>query len=335
MLLVTGLVALIAWIAAQLQVVVVPVLVSLLIATLLVPPADALRRLGVPSALATVMVMLALAGVVAAIVAFVVPKLGSQVDDIGRYIRDGVDEVLGWLTRGPLHLRQAEIDKAVENARESLKDNAGAISGGVLAGVSLAAELVAGVLLAVVVVFFVVHDGRALWAWTVRLFPKRHRDPIDGAGRRAWEATSGYVRGVAIIALVDAVLIGLALAIIGVPLVVPLAALVFLGAFIPIVGATVSGAVAALVALVSGGVVEALIVVGVIVTIQQLEGDLLYPVIVGRAVSLHALAILLVLAAGSIVAGLVGALLAVPIASAVWTAVKPLIQDGDDVQPSR
>lgn len=334
-LLLAGVVALVAWVAARLQVVVVSVLVSLLIATLLVPPADALRRRGVPSALATVAVMLALAGVVAAIFAFVVPRIASQVDDIGRYIRGGLDEVLRWLSSGPLNLDRADIDTAVNDALRSVKDHAGEISGGVIAGVSVVAEVVTGVLLAVVVVFFFVHDGRAVWAWTVRLFPARHRETLDGAGRRAWGATSGYVRGVAIIALVDAVLIGLALAVIGVPLVVPLAALVFLGAFVPIVGATVSGAVAALVALVSSGVVEALVVVAVIVVIQQLEGDLLYPVIVGRAVSLHALAILLVLAVGSLVAGLIGALLSVPLAAAAWTAVEPLIDDGDDAQPSQ
>jgi putative heme transporter len=335
LLLLAGVTAMVAWVVARLQVVVVPVLLSFLIATILVPPADALRRRGVPSALATVLVMLLAAGVVAALFALVIPSLVSQFDDVGRYAQQGADDVVGWLVSGPLGIDRQDIDQAVGDAVQYAKDNAGQISGGLIAGVGLVAELVTGALLSIVIVFFFVHDGRALWDWTVRLFPSRHRDPIDAAGHRAWDSVSGYARGVAVIAVVDSVLIGLALAIIGVPLVIPLATLVFLGAFVPLVGATVSGAVAALVALITGGVVEASVVVAVIVVIQQLEGDLLYPVIVGRAVSLHGLAILLILTVGSLVAGLVGALLAVPVAAALWTAVKPLAGDREDPEAQR
>ncbi|HWC27644.1 MAG TPA: AI-2E family transporter, partial [Solirubrobacteraceae bacterium] len=141
---------------------------------------------------------------------------------------------------------------------------------------------------------------------------------------RMWTVVSRYVRGVAVVALVDALLIGLALVIIGVPLVVPLMALTFLGAFIPLVGAVLAGAVAALVALVAEGPIAAVLVVLAITAIQQLEGDLLYPIVVGQAISLHPVAILLVLTAGTVIAGLAGALLAVPIAAAIWAAIDQL-----------
>jgi predicted PurR-regulated permease PerM len=176
-------------------------------------------------------------------------------------------------------------------------------------------------------VFFLVHDGRRMWAWAVGLFPAGRRADVEAIGVRVWAALSAYVRGVAMVAVVDAVLIGLALLVIGVPLVVPLMVITFLGAFVPLVGALVAGAVAALVALVIEGVIAAVLVTVAIVVIQQLEGDLLYPLVVGRAIALHPVAILLALTAGTVVAGIIGALLAVPVAAAVWTAADHLRRD--------
>lgn len=251
-------------------------------------------------------------------------KSGStrRADELGPTGQQGAEEVVRWLSQGPLGLQRDELQQAVDNTLQTLRDNLGRIGRGVVSGATLVAQVVAGILLGIVLVFFFVHDGRRIWAWAVSLAPERHRELTDGAGRAVWTALAGYVRGIAIIAVVDATLIGIALAIIGVPLVLPLSLIVFLGAFIPIVGAFLAGAVAALVALVSGGVTTALLVIAVIVVvIQQLEGDLLYPVIVGRAVRLHGIAILLVLPIGSVFAGLLGTLLAVPVAAAVWTAI--------------
>ena len=322
-LLIAGAVAVLAWLVAELRLVVVPVLISVLIAALLMPLADLLRRV-LPSTLATASSMLLAAGVVGGLLGLVLPAIVDQAGDVGTAVEEGVDQALTWLTEGPLGLTEGEVSDAVDNAVQSVRDNSGAITGGVVAGATVVGEVLAGLLLCVVLVFFFVHDGRRIFDWICGLFPSRNRADVDAIGQRVWGALSGYVRGVVLVAVVDAVLIGIALMILGVPLVIPLATLVFLGAFIPLVGAVIAGVVAALVALVTEGVVVALLVVAAITIIQQLEGDLLYPVVVGQAISLHAVAILLALTAGTVVAGLAGALLAVPVAAAVWIAIDHL-----------
>lgn len=308
------------WALSKLRVVVVPTLASILIATLLVPPTDFLRRRGMPSGFATGLVMLLSVLALAGVFALIGPPFVDQFDELEQSVEDGIDEVVGWLVQGPLHLERSEIDDAIDRGVSALGEQSGSIGQGVLSGASLLAEVVAGLLLLVVLVFFLVHDGRGMWAWALSLAPQRHRGKMDGAGREVWAAISGYMRGVALIAVVDAILIGIALALIGVPLVVPLMVVVFLGAFVPLIGAFVAGAIAVLVALISEGIVAAGLVVGAIFVIQQVEGDLLYPNIVGRAIRLHPVAILLALTAGTVVAGIVGALLAVPVAAAAWVA---------------
>jgi predicted PurR-regulated permease PerM len=310
------------WLLGELRVVIVPVLASLLVATLLMPPADFLRRHGWPSALATGAVMAGAAAIVGGVITLIAPEFVNQFDELESSVDEAVNEVVRWLVQGPFDLERDQIDEAVQNGLDSLRSNAGGIGKGVLSGASMLAEVIAGLLLMVVLVFFFVHDGRRMWEFGLSLVPWRRRELVDGAGREVWTATAGYMRGVALIAVVDAVLIGIALAVIGVPLVVPLMVLVFFGAFIPLVGAVASGAVAALVALISNGVVDAALVTAAIIAIQQIEGDLLYPNVVGRMIQLHPVAILLVLAAGTVVAGIIGALLAIPVAAAVWTAFR-------------
>jgi putative heme transporter len=317
------------WLLGELRVVVVPVLASLLVATLLMPPADFLRRHGLPSALATGLVMLAAAALLGGTVALIAPAVVDQFGELESSVDEAVNEVVRWLVQGPFDLERDQIDEGVQNGLDSLRSNAGGIGKGVLTGASMLAEVIAGLLLMIVLVFFFVHDGRGMWEFGLSLVPRQRRELVDGAGREVWTAIAGYMRGVAFIAVVDAVLIGIALALIGVPLVVPLMVLVFLGAFIPLVGAVFSGAIAALVALISNGVVDAGLVVAAIVAIQQIEGDLLYPNVVGRLIRLHPVAILLVLTAGTVVAGIVGALLAIPVAAAIWTAFRYVREHGE------
>jgi putative heme transporter len=316
------------WLLGELRVVVVPVLASVLVATLLMPPADFLRRHGFPSALATGLVMVLAAAFLGGVVALIAPAFVDQFGELESSVDEAVNEVVRWLVQGPFDLERDQIDEAVENGLDSLRSNAGGIGKGVLTGASMLAEVIAGLLLMIVLVFFFVHDGRGMWSFGLSLVPRERREVVDGAGREVWTAIAGYMRGVALIAVVDAVLIGIALALIGVPLVVPLMVLVFLGAFIPLVGAVFSGAIAALVALISNGVVDAALVLAAIVAIQQIEGDLLYPNVVGRMIRLHPVAILLVLTAGTVVAGIVGALLAIPVAAAIWTAVRYVREHG-------
>ncbi len=318
------------WVLGQLRVVVVPVLVALLLATLLVPPVELLRRHGCPSTIATFLVMILAAVTVAGLIALIAPAFLDQFSELEDSVDEAIEEVIHWLVAGPFDLQRSDIDRAVQDGLASLRENSGGIGRGVLSGASLLAEVVAGVLLLVVLVFFFVHDGRRMWAWAVSMAPERHRELVDGAGREVWKATSGYMRGVVLIAVVDAVLIGIALLIIGVPLVVPLMVVVFLGAFIPLVGAFAAGAIAALVALISEGPIDALLVVAVITVIQQVEGDLLYPNVVGRMIRLHPVTILLALTAGTVVAGLLGALLAVPVTAAVWVSFAYVRQIHED-----
>jgi predicted PurR-regulated permease PerM len=321
------------WVLGELRLVVVPVLASLLLATLLVPPAEFLRRHGWPSALATGVVMVGAAALLGGIVALIAPAFVDQFDQLQSSVDEAVEEVVGWLVQGPFDLERKQIDEAVQNGLDSLRSNAGGIGQGVLSGASLLAEVIAGLLLMIVLVFFFVHDGRRMWEFGLSLVPRQRRELVDGAGREAWKATAGYMRGVALIAVVDAVLIGIVLAVVGVPLVLPLMVLVFFGAFIPLVGAVASGAIAALVALISNGVIDAAIVVVAIVAIQQVEGDLLYPNVVGRMIRLHPIAILLVLTAGTVIAGILGALLAIPVVAAAWTAYRYVRERLDDEGP--
>ncbi|MDP2709886.1 MAG: AI-2E family transporter [Solirubrobacteraceae bacterium] len=321
LLLIAAAVTAIVFVLVQLRLVVLPVIAALFVATVLAPVALWLRRHRWPAALAAVTTMTLAVAFLGLIVAAIVPAVVSEVGNVGGSARQGLDEVLTWLTRGPLDLDQQDINRAIDRGLEQLRESSGLIAGGVISGALLIGELIAGLLLVIVLLFFFLKDGDRIWSWLVGLAPAPRRADLDEVGRRAWSTLSGYIRGISIIAMIDAILIGIALALIGVPLVVPLMVLTFFGAFIPLVGAFVAGGVAALVALVSVGPFAALLVVVVITVIQQLEGDLLYPVIVGQSIDLHPVAILLVLTGGVVVAGIIGALLAVPLAAVVWAVV--------------
>jgi putative heme transporter len=306
-------VALLAYVLARLRVIVVPVAVAILFATFLVPPASWLRRHGVPNALAALLVLGAALLLAVGAAAALVPAVAADLDEVDASVQGGVDEALEWLSEGPLGLSEARLDRWQDRAVAELRDQSERIAGGVFGGAFLAIELLAGLALAIVSLFFLVKDGERIWRFTVGMFPPRARDDVDAIGRLAWGTAGGYIRGIAIVALADAILIGIALWLIGVPFVLPLAALTFVGGFFPIVGAFVAGFAAAMVALVAEGFLAALLVVGAAVLVQQLEGNVLQPVVVGGAVELHPLAILLAVSAGAIVWGVAGAFLAVPL----------------------
>ncbi|MBA2348838.1 MAG: AI-2E family transporter [Solirubrobacterales bacterium] len=315
----------------ELRLVVVPVLIALLLSSLLVPVADLLRR-RLPSAVATLLSMAAGAAVLVGLLALVVPAMVDEFDQVGQAAQDGLDEALRWLAEGPLDVSETQVQDGVQRAIDGIRGS-GALSGGLIGGATLAAELVTGAALVLVLLFFFVHDGRAIFGWAVRQFPPARRPQVQEIGERVWDVVSGYVRGVAVIALADALLIGLALVLIGVPLVIPLMVLTFLGAFVPLVGAVLAGAVAALVALVTGGVVDAVLVAVAVTVVQQVEGDLLYPLVVGQAISLHPVAILLALTAGTLIAGVIGTLLAVPLTAGAWAAVT-VLRPPEDMEPA-
>lgn len=287
------------------------VAVALLLAALLSPVSRLLRRLRVPDALAALGGVLTLLGVLTLAGVLVATQVANQFDDLSETLANGLDEVRQAIVTGPLPIGEDQLDAAVELLQQRLTDAGADVDPA--ATTTAAVETVGAILLALVLLFFLLKDGSRMWGWLLRLFPDRLRPPVDEAGRAGWWALSRYIGGQAVVAAVDAIGIGIALLVIGVPLVLPLALLTFLGGFVPIVGATVAGAAAVLVAFVANGPVDALLVLIAVIAVQQLEGNLLEPLIVGRALKLHPAPVLLAVTAGTLTAGIAGAVIAVPI----------------------
>lgn len=303
----------------QLRLIVVPFMIALLIASAVTPVVQRMSRLGAPRGLAAIAAVLTGIGAIGLAVAFVVNAIRGEYDELRDQAGQGIEELRSYLVDGPLPIDQGQLDQAGASLVETVQGEQ--FRDGALSGAVAAAEGVAGLFLTIVILYFLLKDGPRIWAFVLRPLDGHRRERAQRIGDRAVATLGGYVRGTATVALIDAVVIGIALALLGVPLALPLAVIVFIGAFIPLLGATVAGALAALVALVANGPVVALVVVGIVIAVNQLEGDVLAPILLGRAVSLHPLAILIALTAGTIVAGVIGALLAVPLVAVLWTTV--------------
>ncbi|MDP9453252.1 MAG: AI-2E family transporter [Actinomycetota bacterium] len=305
---------------ARLRILVLPVIIALLLSTVLVPPVRVLQRVGVPRLVGTWVLLLGSLGALGGLAYLVAPSVADEFADLGPTVSEGVERVETWLVDGPLGLSREQIDRYSTQIAEQARASGSRIASGVLAGAILAGEVVAGLLLTLVLVFFFVKDGDRICRFGLDQVRPQHHELVKALGRRVWAAGGGYVRGTALVALADAVIIGVGLLLIGVPLVLPLMLLVFFGAFFPLIGAVLAGTVAVLVALVSGGGGDALLTLGVVVVVQQVEGDVLAPLVLGRAVRLHPIVILVALTGGAVVGGLIGAFLSVPLA-AVGVAV--------------
>ncbi|HET9731576.1 MAG TPA: AI-2E family transporter [Acidimicrobiales bacterium] len=307
------------------QVILLPVFAALLLSSVLVPPAQWLRCRGFPALLATWIVFLGVIGVTAGVVALLIPSVSGDFTRLGHELSQGGQRIERWLQNGPLHVSRSQVDTFVASIRSQLTKSSGTIAHYGLTGASVVLETAAGLLLTLVLTFYFVKDGGEITAWLTKVMPDRWSAPAAGVGRATWATISGYVRGTAVNGLVDASLMASGLYLLRVPLVVPIALLTLMGGFLPLVGAVASGAIAALVALVAKGPVAALIVVGMTVVIHNVEGYLVGPLVLGRAVHLHPTVILLSIAAGTVTAGAVGAFLAVPvvgIAVAVASALR-------------
>ena len=309
----------VGYVAGKLLLVVVPVIVALLLSTLLVPLAHRLRDRGVHELTASLLVVVTGIALIAVLLTLIVPPFVSELSALGSNVEKGSRKA-GEVLR-PLGVSQAEVDKAIDDGVESLRGSGGKFAGGALTGALAALNVLAAVLLTLVLTFFFVKDGRRLWAWIVGLFGPARRDGVEELGERVWRVLTGYVHGVALVAAIDATLIGVTLVIVGVPLAMPLTVLTFLAAFFPVVGAVTVGAAAVLVALVAKGAAAAVVVGAVIVAVQQLDGNVLQPVLVGRRLELHPVVVLLALTAGGIIAGLVGAFIAVPLAAVAGAVI--------------
>ncbi|GAA3157506.1 hypothetical protein GCM10010531_06070 [Blastococcus jejuensis] len=296
---------------AYIAVVVVPVIVALMLAALLQPGAAYLVRRGWPRSLAAFAMLLVGLAVVSGIITLVVERFNAGFSDLAAQVSEGIGQVQEFIVR-TFPITQGQLEDAVAQVQDSLVENRDTLASGAITTAATVGEVVTGIVLALFTLFFFLKDGRSIWLWLVGLFPADSRAYIDEAARRSWRTLISYVRATVAVAMVDAIGIGIGLAILGVPLVIPLAALVFLGAFIPIIGGFLAGTVAVLVALVSNGPITALIAFGVVIGVMQLEGHVLQPLLLGRAVRVHPLAVVLAIAAGLLVAGIFGALIAVP-----------------------
>ena len=317
----TAALVLVAFALTKVGFAVIPVIVALLLATLFVPPARWLERRGLPRSVASVVVFLGGLLVIAGLLTLVAAPIASDFEKLGAQVRVGADKLGGQIADLPLGLGEDQIQRQIDSIDDRIRENNGAISSGVVSGAQAAGQFLAGLAITLVVLFFFVKDGAGMWRWLVGRLPKPRHAAVEELGARSWRALSAYVKGVVVVATIDAIGIGLALWVIGVPLVLPLAALTFVLAFIPIVGALVAGMAAALVALAFEGVGAALLVVLAVLVVQQFEGNVLYPVIVGRTLQLHPVVVLLAVTVGAVLYGVVGAALAVPIAVVAAAAV--------------
>ena len=334
----------------RLGVVIVPAALALMLTALLVPAVDFLNRRGAPRGGAVALVLICGLALVGSILAFVITQFADGLPDLADQVTRSIDSARHWLISGPLHLRPDQINHFGDTAIQTIRDHQKELTSGALSTAGTVTEIVTGALLALFTLIFLLLGGRNIWRFMTQIAPATVRQRVGDAGAAGFHSLTGYVRATSVVALVDAVGIDTGLAIMGIPLALPLASLVFLGAFIPLVGAVLSGFVAVVVALLAKGFVYALITLGLIIAVMQLEAHVLQPLVMGRAVSIHPLAVVLGIAAGGVLAGVVGALLAVPTIAFINSAARVLLapdpgeektqqQDGDaailEAEPDR
>ncbi|MFJ9338060.1 AI-2E family transporter [Streptomyces sp. NPDC101733] len=320
LLMLAGMVWVLMKVISEVRLVVLAFAAALLVTALLQPFVVRLRRLGLPRGLATAVTAILGFVVIGLVGWFVVWQVMENLDDLSNRLREGINELKTWALDSPFHVTEKQINDIAKNLSETIGTNTEEITSAGLQGVTVLVEVLTGMLLAMFSTLFLLYDGKKIWNWVLGLVPAAARQGVAGAGPRAWRTLTAYVRGTVLVALIDAVFIGLGLYFLDVTMAVPLAVFIFLFAFIPLVGAVVSGALAVVVALVTQGPFVALMVVVVVLAVQQIEGHVLQPFILGRAVRVHPLAVVLSVAAGGMIAGIGGAVVAVPLV-AVTNAV--------------
>ncbi|MDO3649392.1 AI-2E family transporter [Nocardia mangyaensis] len=310
--------------------VIIPLAIALLAAALLAPLVDWLQRVGIPRGLGVFVALVGSIGLLAGIMTFVVEQFIAGVPALSSEITDSVHKVQDWLINGPAHLSDEQIRNAGDTIVRTIQDNQDSLTSGALTTATAIGHIVAGAFLILFILIFFLYGGEQIWNFVTRVIPTAHREKVRTAGELGFGTLVGFVRATVVVAGVDAIGIGAGLAILHVPLALPLASLVFISAFIPIIGAFFAGFVAVFIALVTKGLVTALIVLGIIIAVMQLEGHVLQPLLLGRAVSIHPLAVVLAITAGLVVGGIAGALLAVPLIAVCNTAIRYLLAESPE-----
>lgn len=330
LLVVTAGVVVVVHVLIQVRLVFLPVFVALLLVTVMMPVADRLRSRGLPNLVATWIAFFGFFAVIVGLFWLIVPTIADEFGELGPTLADGIDRIERWLIDGPLGVDRRQIAEAKDRLGNSLTDTASTQR--IVSGARLAFEVVAGAILSIVVSFFILKDGHEIQRWTLDHLAEDRRDLARRVGRTVWATLGGYVRGAAMLGVVEAVVIGAAMFATGAAVVLPVMTLVFFGAFFPFLGAIVTGIIAVLVTLVTSGVPDAVVVAAVVVAVQQLDNDVLAPFIFGKAVKLHPLVVILALTSGATVAGLAGAFLSVPIVAVIVNVTSTVRAQANETQ---
>ncbi len=311
-----------AWVIGKSWVIVLPVVLALIVCTVLWPPVRWLRNKGLPPAAAVMAVLVVAAGVAAGVVAAVAPAIAEQSAELAQQASSGVVQVRDWLGGPPLNISEEQLNSAVTAINDRLNSSSAQIASGVFTGVGAATSALITLFTAIVVTFFLLKDGPRFVPWLRRAVGKPAAPHLAEVLERVWSTLGGFIRTQALVSFVDAVLIGIGLVVLGVPLAYALAIITFIGGFVPIVGAFVAGGLAVLIALVANGPVNALIVLGIILAVQQLEGNVLQPWLQAKSMKLHAVIVLLAVTFGASTFGVIGAFLAVPVTAAAAVVIR-------------
>lgn len=319
-------------ICERLGVVVVPLALALIFTALLLPAVDYLDHYGAVRGGAVAFVIVIGLAVLVGVLSFVVNQFIDGAPQLVDEVTRSIESTRDWLINGPAGLSSDQINQAGDTVIDALQTNQTQLTSGALSTAGTIAEIVTGALLCLFAVIFFLLGGRSIWEFVTRLIPRVQRSRVREAGAAGFHSLAGYARATSLVALVDAVAIGSGLAIMGIPLALPLASLIFLGAFVPLVGALVTGFLAVIVALLAKGLVYALITLALIVAVMQLEGHVLQPLVMGHAVSLHPLAVVVGITAGGVLYGVIGALLAVPTIAFLNSFVRVLAAEDPDAR---
>ncbi|WP_239451985.1 AI-2E family transporter [Frondihabitans sp. PAMC 28766] len=331
---IAGVIALFLLIVSELQMIVIPLMVAILISALLVPGAAFLQRHGWPKWVAIVVVILVVLGILAGLGFLVVTQIVDELPELRHRTFHAYTDVRGFLTVEPFHFSNTQLNGYFHDGVKALQTDTNGLLAGALSLGSSFGHFFTGLLLTVFGTIILLIDGRSVWRWTVRLFPKRARSAIDGAGQAGWVTLTNFVKVQIFVALVNSVGIGVIAGILHIPLAFPIAVVVFLGSFIPIIGSIVTGIIAVFVALVYNGWVVALIMLAGVLFIHLLESQVLQPLVMGNAVRVHPLAVVFAVAGGALVAGIAGALFAVPVVATLNTMVNHIAKGGWRPPPS-
>jgi predicted PurR-regulated permease PerM len=320
----------IGWGIGHVWMVLFPISMALIISTVLVPPAGWLRSKGWPAALAAAVIVVGFIAALVGIIAILTPQVANKSGEVAAGASDGLQKVRDWVTGEPLNLSEGQITAAISALQDKLQNSASAISSGVFSTISTATSIIINLVLILMLTFFIVKDGHKFLPWLNTLGGQRAGDHLTEVLSRVWNTLGGFIRTQSLVALIDAVIIGTGLAILGSPLAVPLAVITFFGGYIPIIGAFVSGALAVLVTLVTNDYKDALIALLIVVLVQQLEGNVLSPLLQGKSMNLHPGVVLMSVTAGGSIFGVTGAFLAVPVAASVTEILRYANERIDD-----